>query len=106
LAGELIFFEIGISPHAGVRRWQEWWEPAHRWLFEDLSLTRDTPALLGEGNLVVSQIEAGYLTPFPKSWAALENCRSWKGTATYYDAVVNGKTNRDAAWYYPTGIPC
>ncbi|HEY7099352.1 MAG TPA: DUF427 domain-containing protein [Terriglobales bacterium] len=25
----------------------------------------------------------------------------WKGTASYYDVVVNGKTNRDAAWYYP-----
>lgn len=26
---------------------------------------------------------------------------SWKGTASYYDVVVDGKTNRDAAWYYP-----
>jgi uncharacterized protein (DUF427 family) len=26
---------------------------------------------------------------------------SWKGTARYYDVVVNGKTNRNAAWYYP-----
>jgi uncharacterized protein (DUF427 family) len=25
----------------------------------------------------------------------------WKGTASYYDVVVDGKTNRDAAWYYP-----
>ena len=25
----------------------------------------------------------------------------WKGTASYYDIAVNGKTNRDAAWYYP-----
>jgi uncharacterized protein (DUF427 family) len=25
----------------------------------------------------------------------------WKGTASYYDVVVNGETNRDAAWYYP-----
>ena len=24
----------------------------------------------------------------------------WKGTASYYDVVVDGKTNRDAAWYY------
>ena len=26
---------------------------------------------------------------------------SWKGVASYYDVVVNGETNRDAAWYYP-----
>jgi uncharacterized protein (DUF427 family) len=26
----------------------------------------------------------------------------WKGTASYYDVVVDGKTNNDAAWYYPT----
>ncbi len=25
----------------------------------------------------------------------------WKGTAHYYNLVVNGDTNRDAVWYYP-----
>ena len=25
----------------------------------------------------------------------------WKGTASYYDVVVDGKSNKDAAWYYP-----
>ena len=25
----------------------------------------------------------------------------WKGTASYYDITVNGKTNANAAWYYP-----
>jgi uncharacterized protein (DUF427 family) len=25
----------------------------------------------------------------------------WKGVASYYDVVVDGETNRDAAWYYP-----
>lgn len=25
----------------------------------------------------------------------------WKGTAHYYTIVVNGKENKDAAWYYP-----
>jgi uncharacterized protein (DUF427 family) len=25
----------------------------------------------------------------------------WKGTASYYDVVVDGKVNKDAAWYYP-----
>jgi uncharacterized protein (DUF427 family) len=26
----------------------------------------------------------------------------WKGTAHYYDVVVGGQVNKDAAWYYPT----
>ena len=25
----------------------------------------------------------------------------WKGTASYYTLEVDGKTNKDAAWYYP-----
>jgi uncharacterized protein (DUF427 family) len=25
----------------------------------------------------------------------------WKGTASYYSLVVDGKENKDAAWYYP-----
>jgi uncharacterized protein (DUF427 family) len=29
----------------------------------------------------------------------------WKGTASYYDIDVNGKVNRDAAWYYPDPSP-
>jgi uncharacterized protein (DUF427 family) len=26
----------------------------------------------------------------------------WKGRASYYDVVVNGDVNRNAAWYYPS----
>ena len=29
----------------------------------------------------------------------------WKGTASYYDVVVGGRVNRDAAWYYPETKP-
>lgn len=25
----------------------------------------------------------------------------WKGMANYYDIVVEGQVNKDAAWYYP-----
>ncbi len=30
---------------------------------------------------------------------------SWKGTASYYNVVVEGEVNRDAAWYYPVAKP-
>jgi uncharacterized protein (DUF427 family) len=29
----------------------------------------------------------------------------WKGQASYYDVVVDGRTNKDAAWYYPEPLP-
>jgi uncharacterized protein (DUF427 family) len=29
----------------------------------------------------------------------------WKGTASYCTVVVDGKENRDAAWYYPDPKP-
>ena len=29
----------------------------------------------------------------------------WKGEASYYNVVVNGETNRDAAWYYSAVQP-
>jgi len=30
---------------------------------------------------------------------------SWKGVASYYDVQVNGMTNNNAAWYYPSPQP-
>ncbi|MCH2170748.1 DUF427 domain-containing protein [Myxococcota bacterium] len=30
---------------------------------------------------------------------------AWKGTASYFDVVVEGEVNRDAAWYYPSPLP-
>jgi uncharacterized protein (DUF427 family) len=29
----------------------------------------------------------------------------WKGQASYYDVVVDGQINRNAAWYYPDPKP-
>ncbi len=28
----------------------------------------------------------------------------WKGTASYFDVVVEGEVNKDAAWYYPNPL--
>ena len=30
---------------------------------------------------------------------------SWKGVASYFDVVVDGQVNKDAAWYYPETKP-
>lgn len=29
----------------------------------------------------------------------------WKGEASYFNVVVDGETNKDAAWYYPEPKP-
>ncbi len=73
---KLIFFELGLSPDPQVRRWQEWWEPIHHWVFEGLHLTRDIPSLVTQGGFQIEQVETAYLARFPKSWA---HC--WWGTA-------------------------
>ena len=39
-------------------------------------------------------------TEFLKNSNTHTSCH-WKGNASYYDVVVNGKVNKDAAWYYP-----
>jgi uncharacterized protein (DUF427 family) len=30
---------------------------------------------------------------------------AWKGVASYYNVVVDGQVNKDAAWYYPAPKP-
>lgn len=40
-------------------------------------------------------------TDFLKSSATHTTC-PWKGEASYHTIVVDGKENRDAAWYYPS----
>ena len=51
-----------------------------------------------EGNHYFSpdSVRQGYLRPS----STTTNC-PWKGTAHYYNVVVEGKESRDAAWYYP-----
>jgi len=42
-------------------------------------------------------VRAEHLRP-----SATHTVCGWKGTASYYDVVVDGRVNRDAAWYYPS----
>jgi uncharacterized protein (DUF427 family) len=43
-------------------------------------------------------------TEFFKASEAHTVC-PWKGTASYYDVVVDGEVNAGAAWYYPDPKP-
>lgn len=52
-----------------------------------------------EGNhyFPADSVKREYLTP-----SSTQTVCGWKGTASYYSLDVDGKTNPDAVWYYPT----
>ena len=76
--GKFIFFEHGLSPDLRVQRWQRWWEPTMSRVFAGCRLTRDIPSLISHGGFQIDEIEAAYLSEFPRS---LSYC--WWGIATW-----------------------
>jgi len=64
-------------------------------------------AVLAEANAAHVQIVEGnvYFPPEAVNKAFFRDSQThtvcpWKGTASYYDVVVQGQVNKDAAWYY------
>jgi len=55
-----------------------------------------------EGNVYFppASVDMQYFKPS----ATHTNC-PWKGQASYYNVEVDGKENKDAAWFYPTTKP-
>jgi uncharacterized protein (DUF427 family) len=55
-----------------------------------------------EGNIYFppGSVREEHLKPSPTHTVC-----GWKGTASYYNVVVDGDENRDAAWYYPDPKP-
>ncbi len=62
-------------------------------------LARSDDCEVVEGNLYFppDTIDARYFENSDKHTTC-----GWKGVASYYDVVVDGQRNKDAAWYYPT----
>jgi uncharacterized protein (DUF427 family) len=50
----------------------------------------------GNGYFPLTAVKCEYLRP-----SDTHTTRPWKGIAIYYNVVVDGKVNDDAAWYYP-----
>ena len=71
-------------------------------IWNETVLAESDDTILVEGNhyFPAGSIEKQYFQP-----SETHSVCGWKGTASYYDVVVNGYTNKDAAWYYPDCKP-
>jgi len=56
----------------------------------------DTVVVEGNQYFPLDSVQAGLLAPNDTTTVC-----PWKGTASYYDVVVDGQVNSGAAWYYP-----
>lgn len=72
--------------------------PKASWNGEVVAEAPDNAVRVVENNVYfpVEAVRAELLRP-----SATHTTCAWKGTASYYDVVVGGQVNRDAAWYYP-----
>ncbi|CAN5376294.1 DUF427 domain-containing protein [soil metagenome] len=61
-----------------------------------LAESNETVVVEGNQYFPAESIKTEYFQP-----SETHTVCGWKGTASYYNVVVNGDTNKDAAWYYP-----
>ena len=73
--------------------------PKASWKDVTIAEASDDEIEVVEGNVYFPAEAVGreYLQP-----SETHTVCGWKGTASYYNVVVNGEVNADAAWYYPT----
>ncbi len=67
-------------------------------IWEGVTLAESDQPIEIEGNhyFPLQSVHKEFLKP-----SSTHTVCPWKGTASYYTIEVNGKSNRDAAWYYP-----
>jgi uncharacterized protein (DUF427 family) len=70
--------------------------PKATWKGTVIAVSDTTEVVEGNQYFPPDAVDRRYLVP-----SATHTVCPWKGTASYYDVVVNGETNEDAAWYYP-----
>ena len=68
-----------------------------KWHNVVLAESDDTIVVEGNHYFPPESVKKEYL----KESATHSTC-PWKGEASYYDIVVDGELNKDAAWYYPS----
>jgi uncharacterized protein (DUF427 family) len=66
------------------------------WKNQVLAESNDTVVVEGNHYFPADSINKTYFEPSNSHTTC-----PWKGEASYYNVVVNGQINKDAAWYYP-----
>jgi uncharacterized protein (DUF427 family) len=67
-----------------------------RWNGALIARSDDTLVVEGHHYFPLEAVDRGLLRP-----SETHTTCPWKGVASYYSLVVDGKVNRDAAWFYP-----
>lgn len=72
--------------------------PTALWRDQVIAQARDDEVRVVEGNTYFppDRVNRGFLQD-----SATHTVCAWKGTCSYYDVVVGGEVNKDAAWFYP-----
>ncbi|WP_080240533.1 DUF427 domain-containing protein [Spirosoma rigui] len=70
------------------------------WNNQTIAESDDTVVVENNHYFPLSSVKADYLID-----SATHSTCPWKGQASYYSLSVDGKTNPDAAWYYPDPKP-
>jgi uncharacterized protein (DUF427 family) len=70
--------------------------PRAVWNGETLAESSDTVVVEGNHYFPIDSVNGKYLQDSDTHTRCF-----WKGVASYYDVVVDGQRNRDAAFYYP-----
>ena len=71
--------------------------PKATWNGQTLAESDATIRIEGNYYFPPSSVDMDFLQP-----SDTHTICPWKGEANYYDVVVGGEINKDAAWYYPT----
>jgi len=67
------------------------------WNNATIAESEDTVIVEGNHYFPLESVDPAVLRPSTTT----SRC-PWKGIASYYSLEVNGETNKDAAWFYPT----
>lgn len=74
--------------------------PKAVWNGQVIAESDDTVVVEGNHYFPLEAIKSEFFQP-----SSHHTVCGWKGTASYYDVVVNGQTNAQAAWFYPDPKP-